>query len=121
LVLLVTGVGFIGFGGAYAVWPQRMAAVTDVALPTPTARADFAATYGGFQLGFGVFLIACTRQAAWLEPGLWAAGAALAGLATLRGVGLLLSGGQVRRSIWFGLGLELIGVGLNAWALGRLG
>jgi uncharacterized membrane protein len=97
-----------------------MAALTDLALPTPTARADFTATYGGFQVGFGVFLIACASKAEWLEPGLWAAAAALTGFATFRALTLLLSNGRVRRSIWFGLGLELIGVGLNVCALAQV-
>jgi Domain of unknown function (DUF4345) len=120
LVLLLAGIGFIGFGVAYALWPVRMAALTDLALPTPTARADFTATYGGFQLGFGVFLLVCTRDAGWLEPGLWAATAAVAGFASVRGLAILSSRGRVRRSIWFGLVLELVGVVLNAWALSQV-
>jgi hypothetical protein len=120
LVLLLTGVGFVGFGVAYTLWPVHMAALTDLALPTPTARSDFTATYGGFQVGFGAFLLACTHDVAWLEPGLWAATAALAGFASVRGLALLWSRGRVRRSIWFGLGLELVGVALNTWALGQV-
>lgn len=119
-VLLLTGVGFCGFGLAYALWPGRMASWTDLALPTATARADFMATYGGCQVGFGVFLLACAPTTAWLEPGLWAATAALAGLAGARGLGILLGHGRVRGTIWFGLGLELLGVLLNVWALGRV-
>ena len=119
-VLLLAALGFVGFGAAYALWPVRMAGLTDLAIPTPTARADFIATYGGFQIGFGVFLLACSRDAGWLEPGLWAATAALVGFASLRGLAILMSGGRVRRSIWFGLALELVGVALNVWALGRV-
>jgi hypothetical protein len=120
LVLLFTGLGFIGFGLAYTLWPVRMGALTDVAPGTPTALADFMATYGGFQIGFGLFLLACTRSSEWLAPGLWAAAAALAGFASARGLGSLLSRARVRRTIWFGLVLELVGVALNAWALGQV-
>jgi hypothetical protein len=120
LILLLTGLGFLGFGIAYALAPVRLGALTDVAPATPTARADFTATYGGFQIGFGVFLLACTRAAGWVAPGLWAATAALAGFASVRGIASLLGPGQVRRSIWFGLALERGGVALNAWALSQV-
>jgi hypothetical protein len=119
-VLLFSGIGFLGFGAAYMLWPSRMAALTDLALPTASARADFAATYGGLQLGFGVFLLACTRVTAWVEPGLWAAAAALGGIAGVRVLAILLSGGRVRSTIYAGLGLELLGLVLNVWARGRI-
>lgn len=61
LILMLAGVGFIGFGVAYALWPARMAALTDLTLESPTARADFIATYGGFQTGFGL--------SSWPAPG----------------------------------------------------
>ncbi len=120
LILLFTGLGFIGFGIAYTLWPVRVGALTDVAPATPTSLVDFTATYGGFQVGFGVFLLACTRSLEWLAPGLWAGTAALAGFASVRGLASLLNRDRVRRTIWFGLALELVGVGLNAWALGQV-
>jgi len=120
LILILAGVGFIGFGVAYALRPARMAALTDLTLTSPTAIADFVATYGGFQIGFGVFLLACARRASWHEPGLWATVAALAGFGSLRLLAILRHGGRVRSSIWFGLGLELLGLALGAWGLIRL-
>lgn len=119
LILLLTGIGFLGFGAAYALWPSRMAAITELTLPTPTARTDFAATYGGFQLGFGIFLLACTRISAWVEPGLWAGTAALAGFAGVRTAGILRALGRVHSVIWLGLALEMLGLVLNVWALGK--
>jgi hypothetical protein len=120
LILILAGLGFIGFGLAYAIRPARMAALTDLTLTSPTARADFVATYGGFQIGFGVFLLACAMNGSWVEPGLWAAVAALAGFASLRALAILLHRGRVRSSIWLGLGLELFGLGLGVWGLTRL-
>jgi hypothetical protein len=120
LILLLVGLGFIAFGVAYVVWPRRMGALTDVVPVGGTARADFMATYGGFQIGFGVFLVACTRAEVWVEPGLWAATAALAGFSSMRGLGVILSHGHVRASIWLGLALELVGVALSAWGLGEV-
>jgi uncharacterized membrane protein len=119
-ILALTGLGFLGFGAAAALRPSRAAAVTELSLPTPSARADFAATYGGFQVGFGLFLLVCARMRDWHEPGLWAAVAALAGFGVVRGVGILHARGRVIRAIWFGLGLEVAGVLLNLWALARV-
>jgi hypothetical protein len=121
LILLLAAVGFIGFGLAYALRPGRMAALTDLGLTSPTARVDFVATYGGFQIGFGVFLLFCAARGPWVEPGLWAAVAALAGFASVRALAILLHRGRVRSSIWLGLGLELVGLGLGAWGLLQLG
>jgi hypothetical protein len=120
LILILAGVGFIGFGAAYALRPGRMAALTDLTLTSPTAIADFVATYGGFQIGFGVFLLACAGRASWHEPGLWATVAALAGFASLRLLAILRHRGRVRSAIWFALGLELLGLALGSWGIVRL-
>jgi hypothetical protein len=120
LVLLVTGLGFIGFGAACALLPRRMAALTEMDLRSASARTDFAATYGGFQLGFGCFLLTCTRSPAWLEPGLVAAAAALAGFAGIRALGIVASRIRVSTIIWVALGIELSGFALNLWALRQI-
>ena len=120
VILFLTGIGFLGFGSAAALAPSRMASWTELLLPTPSARADFAATYGGFQLGFGTFLVACTQTQGWIEPGLWAAVGALSGFAVVRLGGILREAGRVHWGIWFALALEVVGVGLNWWALQRM-
>jgi hypothetical protein len=120
VILFLLGAAFLGFGTAFVVWPSRMARLVDIALPTRTALADFTATYGGFQLGFGVFLLVCAQRGAWLEPGLWAAAAALGGFGTIRVVSLLLTRGPVRQVVWIGLLLELGGVALSIWGLGHI-
>jgi hypothetical protein len=96
-----------------------MAGLTDLTLTSPTARADFVATYGGFQIGFGLFLLACIRNDTWLESGLWAATAALGGFASLRVLTMVLNRGRVRRTIWLGLGLEVLGLALTTWGLAQ--
>ena len=117
VILLITGLGFIGFGLAFTVLPRRMARFTEVELPSASARTDFAATYGGFQLGFGCFLLTCTRSPAWIEPGLVAAAAALAGFAGIRTLGIVASRMRVSTTIWLALGIELAGFALNVWSL----
>lgn len=116
-ILLLTGLGFIGFGVACVLLPRRMARFTEVELPSASARTDFAATYGGFQLGFGCFLLTCTRSPGWIEPGLVAAAAALAGFAGIRALGIVATRMRVSNTIWLALGIELAGFALNVWTL----
>jgi len=120
VILFLTGIGFLGFGAAAVIVPARLAALTGLVLPTPTARADFSATYGGFQIGFGVFLVACTQTEGWIEPGLWAAVAALAGFGLFRVLGILREGARVQSAIWIALALEVAGTALNLLALQQL-
>jgi hypothetical protein len=117
IILALTGAGFVGFGLAFSLWPVAMAQLMDIQLPTDTARSDFAATYGGFELGFGIFLLSCLRRPIWLEPGLWAGALSLAGFAAVRLMNLALSSGPVRPAIYFALGLEVTGTLLNSWGL----
>ena len=115
-ILWLNAIGFIGFGAAFALSPQAMAALVDIALPTPTARIDFSATYGGFELGVGGFLVACARRRDWVEPGLWAGAAALAGFAVIRLLTLFTAGGATT-PIYVALALEISGLALNLWGL----
>jgi hypothetical protein len=121
LILVATGIGFVVFGGAYALWPTRMARFTEVELPSSSARTDFAATYGGFQLGFGCFLVICASTSGWIKPGLVAATAALAGFAGVRSLGIVARRAPLSRSIWAALGIELTGLALTLWALRQMG
>ena len=56
LVLTAAAVLFAGFGMAFVVAPHQLAALVDIPLTTSTATVDFMATYGGFEIGFAVFL-----------------------------------------------------------------
>ena len=119
-VLALTGLGFMGFGLAYALWPLPMARLTQIPLLSPTARIDFAATYGGLQLGLGFFLLMCARRPTWMEPGLWAASASLGGLVLVRLLTLAAVGCEVTLSIAAGVALEggaalLAGLALRQW------
>lgn len=117
VVLALTGAAFIGFGVAFTFWPGSMAAMVEIGLPTPTARVDFAATYGGFELGVGTFLLIAVFRPLWTEAGLWAGMLALGGFAAVRLGSLLAGAAAVRPAIYVALGLELAGMGLNLWAL----
>ncbi len=118
-LLWLLSVGFAGFGVAYAGRPSDMAALTGIVLPDGSATIDFAATYGGFQLGLAAFLALCASRGSWTRAGLTAGGLALAGIAIVRMAGIILAGGDVEPMLYFGLALELPGAVLVLFAARR--
>jgi hypothetical protein len=117
VVLALTGLAFMGFGLAFTFWPGPMAAMVEIGLPTATAQVDFAATYGGFELGFGAFLLITALRPLWTGAGLLAGGLALGGFAVVRLGSLVVSSSPVRPAIYVALGLEVTGMLLNLWGL----
>jgi len=91
---------FAAFGAVFAAFPHRMAALVDIALPTSTATTDFVATYGGFEIGFAVFLFKCLARPERVRLGLTASGCAVAGFAIARAAALLAFGGA--RPVMYG-------------------
>ena len=113
----VLGLGalvFIALGSMFLIAPAYWAEVVDIAVPTPMARTDLRATYGGFDLFFGFFLGLCTLRTDWIRPGLVALGLALAGFATGRLVGFIVEGHADRLMIWFAV-LEAGGATIALW------
>ncbi len=92
-VLGTAAVLFAGLGVLFAAAPHWTAATVDIVLPTNTATIDFIATYGGFQLGFGIFLFTCLARPERVRLGLLASGWAVAGFGVTRALGLLVLGG----------------------------
>jgi hypothetical protein len=110
--LRLLALGFAGFGLAYVARAPEMAALAGIVLPTPTASIDFAATYGGAQLGLAIFLGFCARERARYRLGLLAGGWTLAGIATVRLVGLVLVRGAAAPVLYVGLAVELLAAAL---------
>lgn len=108
-LLWLLALGFAGFGAAYAVRPSDMAALTGIVLPDDSAAIDYAATYGGLQLGLAAFLAICASREQWVRSGLMAGGWTLAGIAGVRLAGIVLTGGDVIPMLYFGLAIELPG------------
>ncbi len=105
-LLWLLAIGFAGFGAAYAVRPSDMAALTGIVLPDDSATIDYAATYGGLQLGLAAFLATCALRSQWTRLGLRAGGWTLAGIAGVRLAGIVLAGGDVIPMLYFGLAIE---------------
>src|SRR5262245_27476951 len=118
----VLGLGamvFLAIGAVFLIAPVYWATLVDIALPSPMPRTDLRATYGGFNLCFGLFLGLCTLRADWLRPGLVALGLALAGFASGRLVGFVVEGHADRLMIWFGA-LEALGSILALYLQARI-
>ena len=92
ILLLLGALVFIFIGVVFLAAPVEWGRVVQIELPTPMARTDLRATYGGFDLGFGIFLGLCAFRREWHRPGLAAAAIALAGFGLARSFGMLMEG-----------------------------
>lgn len=92
LLLLASAVIFIGVGAIFLFLPESFAHVLEITAPTAMARMDLRATYGGLELGFGIFLVICVVKRPWIRPGLVALALATGGFAFGRLVGLIAEG-----------------------------
>ncbi|MCI0705308.1 MAG: DUF4345 domain-containing protein, partial [Planctomycetia bacterium] len=84
VVLLVSACVFAFFGAWAVMFPISQVSLVEVGVPTATARADVRTQYGGFTLGFAVFLYVCFVRREWTAVGLLASACALSGFALTR-------------------------------------
>jgi hypothetical protein len=89
-VLLVSACVFAFFGAWAVAFPASQVSLVEVEVPTATARADVRTQYGGFTLGFAVFLFVCFVRREWTAVGLLASTCALGGFALTRPMAALL-------------------------------
>lgn len=99
LIFVVVGAGFL-------LIPKQFGDVLEISLPSAMARTDVRATYGGLELGFGIFLIVCVVRREWIRPGLWALALTVGGFATGRLIGFAAEG-AINNFMLFFLVLEL--------------
>jgi hypothetical protein len=122
-VLALVGVIFAIIGIGFLTWPVSWAAAVEVQLPTAMGRIDVRATYGGFCLAFGVWLLFAACVAPYSRAGLLCCALVLAGFAFGRALGAALEGTLPRLMAFF-LAVEVAGavVTFLGWrAYGRMG
>ena len=90
ILLLGSAIIFVLVGTAFLFAPRQYAAVLEISAVTPLARTDLRATYGGLELGVGIFLLLCLVRRSWIGPGLSALALATGGFATGRLIGFAL-------------------------------
>lgn len=117
-LVLASALIFILVGAGFLLIPKQYADVLEISLPTAMARTDVRATYGGLELGFGIFLVLCVVRREWIRPGLWALALATGGFATGRLVGVVAEG-TINNFMLFFLVLELAVTLLAVYLLRR--
>ena len=118
-LLFACALVFVGVGAAFLLIPARYAQILEISLPTAMARMDVRATYGGLELGVGIFLILCAVRRELIRPGLWLLALAIGGFAAGRLVGLFAEGTITRFMMYF-LVLELVVTLLAVFSLRRV-
>ena len=117
--LLFAAVVFVGVGVGFLVVPVQWASVVEIPLPTAMARTDLRATYGGFDLGVGLFLGLCALRSEWTRPGLVALGLAASGYGGGRLLGIVVEGTASPLMLVF-VGLETMTAFLAFYLLRQL-
>lgn len=59
VIMCVSGVLFLVVGLAFLIDPVRWAASVEISIPTPLAKTDFRALYGGLDFGNGLCALCC--------------------------------------------------------------
>ncbi|MBL4855184.1 MAG: DUF4345 domain-containing protein [Robiginitomaculum sp.] len=91
---------------------------TDATFPTTSAAIDVRTTYGGFSLGFGLFLFYCLKNN--LKIGLFAALLTLTSITAARILGIAIDG-DPNKYVYIFLGMEIVAVIAAYWAWRREG
>ncbi len=88
-VLVLAGLGFLGFGAWLLVDPVGGLAGVGIAGTTAAGVVELRAFYGGLEVGLGLFLLLCAARPDWRVPGLWLVllGNLAIGLTRLYGIG----------------------------------
>ena len=63
-VLVLAGLGFLGFGVAITAAPAAVLAGVGIT-GSPAGLVELRAFYGGLELGLGTFLLICAARPAW--------------------------------------------------------
>lgn len=92
LVLVLAGLGFLGFGLWFLVDPVAPLAAIGIRTEGAAATAEFRAFYGGLEVGLGALLIAAAACRTQHRAGLWLVLAANGGIAFGRLIGIMLDG-----------------------------
>ncbi|MDJ0848847.1 MAG: DUF4345 domain-containing protein [Myxococcota bacterium] len=119
IYLRIVGAMTVLFGLIYLLAPESMTGPAGFGALASGGLTDVRATYGGFQLGMGAFLLWAASDDRRVAPALVLVALSIGAVGTSRAVGLLLDSSVN----WFhGLGLatEIVLTALTIFALGRV-
>jgi len=89
---MLVGVSLIAAGFGYLLFPHSAVGLTGMELPGAAAAIDARATYGGTQIGMGLFLLWCRARRAAARAGLMLVFLISAWLALTRLYGFAIEG-----------------------------
>jgi hypothetical protein len=118
VVLTIAGILWIAFGAAGLLAPAAVVGGVGIDLGSGDALADVRATYGGAQIGIGLFFLYCSRAGARVGPGLIALALIAAGFGLARSAGIVLDGARGGLT-FFALATEITAVVLALASLSR--
>ncbi len=119
MVLLVSGLAWLGFGCWIFACPDTLSGV-GLSVEGPLGRAEIRAFYGGLELGLGSFLVWCAWDSTRHKVGL--VGALLCvGLTCIGRVsGIAIEGFETAPIMWAFAGIEFTGALITAVAIAKL-
>jgi len=110
IILFIVAIVSITFGLSFIFAPHMFFEMyTGATLATTSAATDIRTTYGGFSLGFGLFLLYCSQNN--LRIGLLAALLALTTITSARIFGIVIDGSPNTYMFIF-LGMEAVSLAL---------
>ena len=111
----VCAAGFILAGVGYLFAPALLAGLAEITVDTDASRTDVRATYGGFQIGAGLFMWWCASAPQRVTTALMSLGVITGGVGACRLIGLLLDGGLLYFNL-VGLAFEIPVAALALWS-----
>lgn len=92
LVLVLAGLGFLGFGAWFIVDPIGPLAAIGIGVSGDPAATELRAFYGGVQVAIALLMLVAATKPAWRDAGLWLVLAVNAGIAVARLLGVAIDG-----------------------------
>jgi hypothetical protein len=118
--LRVLGAMSIVFGLIYLLVPEWMTDPTGFGPLPPNGKTDVRATYGGFQLGAGLFVLWAAAQPSLVRPALLLQVLTIGAIAVSRAIGFLIDGSP-NTTLVFALASEIALTGIGLFALRLVG
>jgi len=109
-------VSSVAFGGLYLATPAAMADFSGIETTNSAGLIDFRATYAGFQLGMAAWLAWCLRDEKRYAAGLVAFACVVAGLGSVRLMGLAVDGFSAEMAAATAIEFAMSGAALYAAA-----
>lgn len=114
-LLQISAAVFIVYGGAFAYAPEWIGLIVTDSLPsTSQGMIDYRATYGGLQIGVGLFFAFMSLRRATVRTGLYGLFLLMSCMAGARYYGIQVDGQPTPMMLAF-LGLELVVAVLAVW------